>query len=285
MTVTDIFSQECHATVFDPPCPLSFVEDKQVLGNLAVIADPMFGGGELNASGPGGSFRLSISQEEFVVRSAKGVDISAASSAAVNDNGGNVSITAGNGVNTHGGTGGSVSISAGKGLGQASFGGNVGDGGDVILRSGIANEGRGGNVRLEAGGSATGAGGSIILASGQGELSTSGAVHLVTFNSGRLGESGHILVSTGSASVRSSGGVEVSSGTSQFGKAGEVHVLVGSSGSGVGGALRLDGGGSSDTASIGGFAALVSGYSSSSTSGALILWVRQKPPPRDELVL
>jgi hypothetical protein len=105
MTVTDVFSQECHATVFDPPCPASFVEDKKVIGNLAVVADPMFGGGELNATGPGGSFRLTMSREEFVVQSASDVDISAAASTAVNHRGGNITVSAGDGINPHGGTG------------------------------------------------------------------------------------------------------------------------------------------------------------------------------------
>ena len=70
MTVTEIFNQDCRATVFDPPCPTSFVEDKQVVGNLAVVADPMFGGGEFSASDLSGKYRLAITKDELEARSA-----------------------------------------------------------------------------------------------------------------------------------------------------------------------------------------------------------------------
>ena len=124
MTVTEIFSQECHATVFDPPCPLTFVEDKKVVGNLAVIADPMFGGGELNATGPRGSFQFTVAQTEMTIHSARDVDIRASSSDAVNDRGGNITLVAGNGSNVHGGTGGMLHFRGGNGHGPAFYGGN-----------------------------------------------------------------------------------------------------------------------------------------------------------------
>lgn len=83
MTVSDIFGQDCRGTVFDPPCPSSFVggeltctgnarysatfrvsfrlaimyfdrADSKVVGNLLIQADPLFGGGAVNAGGEHG---------------------------------------------------------------------------------------------------------------------------------------------------------------------------------------------------------------------------------------
>ena len=76
MTVSEIFSKDCKGTVFEPPCPASFVSGKprafqqpvelvssvdilffwepaanRVTGNLVVQRDPVFGGGHLKASG------------------------------------------------------------------------------------------------------------------------------------------------------------------------------------------------------------------------------------------
>ena len=54
MTVSEVFAEDCSGTVFDPPCPTSFVGDNHVVGNLVVEADPVFGGGHLMTSGPAG---------------------------------------------------------------------------------------------------------------------------------------------------------------------------------------------------------------------------------------
>ena len=51
MTVSDAFTMDCRGTVFDPPCPSSFTREDRVVGNLAIDADPMFGGGHLLAAG------------------------------------------------------------------------------------------------------------------------------------------------------------------------------------------------------------------------------------------
>ena len=51
MTVTEAFSQDCQGLVFELPCPENFVADNFVVGNFAVMADPTFGGGNLNVSG------------------------------------------------------------------------------------------------------------------------------------------------------------------------------------------------------------------------------------------
>jgi hypothetical protein len=69
MTVSDIFSRDCRGTVFELPCPASFVAglcsppyfysvttsylltENRVVGNLIVEPDPVFGGGHISASG------------------------------------------------------------------------------------------------------------------------------------------------------------------------------------------------------------------------------------------
>ena len=43
LTVSDVFSQNCRGTVFDVPCPTSFVGINRVIGNLVVEKDPIFG--------------------------------------------------------------------------------------------------------------------------------------------------------------------------------------------------------------------------------------------------
>jgi hypothetical protein len=50
MPIEDIFSIDCQGTVFEPPCPTSFVSENRIRGNLKVTGDS-FGGGFLNVSG------------------------------------------------------------------------------------------------------------------------------------------------------------------------------------------------------------------------------------------
>lgn len=214
MTVTEIFNQDCKATVFDPPCPTSFVEDKQVIGNLAVVADPMFGGGEFTATDASDTFRFAVTKEEIVARSVGDVTITGGASRAVNSYGGEVSIRAGDGASTHGGQGGSINLRAGDGYGQAMYGGDIGDGGDVALEAGTAYEGYGGAVKLTAGVSLAGTGGSVTINSGMGAKTTSGSISLLTSNAGIAGASGDIEVQTGTSSSQRSGAVLISSGAS-----------------------------------------------------------------------
>lgn len=51
MTVSEIFSSNCRGSIFDLPCPDSFVRENRMVGNLIVEADPLYGGGHLSVSG------------------------------------------------------------------------------------------------------------------------------------------------------------------------------------------------------------------------------------------
>ena len=71
MTVSEIFSTNCRGTVFDLPCPDSFVGVNRVIGNLLVEQDPVFGGGQFSVIGPQDkNFSLVIDDEKFSVQSA-----------------------------------------------------------------------------------------------------------------------------------------------------------------------------------------------------------------------
>lgn len=58
MTVSDIFNTNCRGTVFDLPCPASFVGVNRVIGNLVVEEDPVFGGGHFRVTGPANGGRV-----------------------------------------------------------------------------------------------------------------------------------------------------------------------------------------------------------------------------------
>ena len=51
LSIEDVFTENCRGTVFELPCPASFVEDNRVQGNLAISGDPLFGGGFLRVTG------------------------------------------------------------------------------------------------------------------------------------------------------------------------------------------------------------------------------------------
>jgi len=74
---------------------------------------------------------------------------------------GSMSLTAGSGLNPHGGQGGSACLRGGDGYGSAALGGYVGDGGNVDIIGGDAIEGAGGTVSLRAGESSVGPGGAL----------------------------------------------------------------------------------------------------------------------------
>ena len=91
MTVSEVFAEDCSGTVFDPPCPTSFVGDNHVVGNLVVEADPVFGGGHLMTSGPaanGETFALVLNDERFSVVSGGDATVVAGNSRALNTRGG-----------------------------------------------------------------------------------------------------------------------------------------------------------------------------------------------------
>eukprot|EP00944_MAST-04C_sp_MAST-4C-sp1_P002907 g2907.t1 len=100
MMVSDIFSESddnaCRGTVFDPPCPSSFVGINRVVGNLIIEKDPVFGGGELHVTGRaynGKNFELHIDSKEIRALSSEHVNILAGSSDEVGQAGKGVHIS------------------------------------------------------------------------------------------------------------------------------------------------------------------------------------------------
>ncbi len=51
MLIADALSYDCKGLVFEPPCPSNFIPDNEVVGNLIVQPDPVFGGGDVSISG------------------------------------------------------------------------------------------------------------------------------------------------------------------------------------------------------------------------------------------
>ena len=141
MTVSDIFTESCRGSVFDLPCPASFVGINRVVGNLVVEPDPTFGGGHLTVSGNVSStksFLFNVDKDGAQLRSGNHIDLAAGDEGAVNSHGGAVNIAAGDGTNVNRGSGGSVSIAAGNGAGVSELGG-AGLGGDIELQAGSAD--------------------------------------------------------------------------------------------------------------------------------------------------
>ena len=141
LTVSEIFEVEggCRGTVFDAPCPESFVGVNRVVGNLLVESDPSFGGGEFHLDGQsadgGSTWEASLAEDGFALHAAASVAISAGNKTAANTAGGSIAITAGDGQSADRGAGGSVDLKAGNGFGETTFG-NAGLGGHVLLQAG-----------------------------------------------------------------------------------------------------------------------------------------------------
>lgn len=51
VTVSDSFTRDCRGTVFDLPCPNSFVSENVIIGNVVIQPDPTFGGGNFSVTG------------------------------------------------------------------------------------------------------------------------------------------------------------------------------------------------------------------------------------------
>ena len=230
---------DCRGTVFDPPCPSSFTREDRVVGNLAIDADPMFGGGHLLAAGlstDGEAFELILNDELLSIVSGGDTRVAAGSSRAKDTPGGAVQLTAGDGTHLHGGQGGPIRLVAGDGYGQAAYNGDLGDGGAVELLGGMTFEGVGGGLDLRPGLSFTSTGGGISLVSGLSARSASGAVLIATANSGSEGTSGAIRLATGDALARPSGSVSLATGASTASRAGDMVISPGMAGR----ALRLN---------------------------------------------
>ena len=138
------------------------------MGNLIVEADPQFGGGHLSVSGvkeTGANFSLVLNETAFSVQSGGYASIVGGDSEKVNDQGGTISLSAGNGTNPMGGSGGEVVIIGGAAEGIEAYGGDIGAGGSVSITGGLSIEGKGGNVSITGGTSNTGIGGEISIVS------------------------------------------------------------------------------------------------------------------------
>jgi hypothetical protein len=71
MTIEETFVAGCRGTVYDQPCPSTFVSENRVVGNLYVQPDSVFGGGELFVGGEttdGDSFGMTLTGDEMTVR-------------------------------------------------------------------------------------------------------------------------------------------------------------------------------------------------------------------------
>ena len=129
LTVSEVFSQNCRGTVFDVPCPASFVGVNRVIGNLVVEQDPIFGGGHLEVSGStnysSNKFRLTVNSTEATLKSANKIELTAGDNNQINTPGGSVSILAGAGTSLNRGAGGQISLQAGHAHGVLNGGGAV----------------------------------------------------------------------------------------------------------------------------------------------------------------
>lgn len=139
--MSEIFEVEggCRGTVFDAPCPDSFIGVNRVVGNLIVESDPTFGGGEFQVDGHSadGETRWSatLAEDGFSLAAASSVAISGGNVSAPNSAGGSILLNAGDGVSADRGTGGSIDLIAGDGYGEEAYG-VAGSAGRVTLQAG-----------------------------------------------------------------------------------------------------------------------------------------------------
>ena len=252
VTTSSAFSRDCGALVFELPCPESYLNENVIVGNLALVSDPTFGGGELNVTGSKISekdqllkWEMILNSTSFSVTSGGGVHIEAANQSTYNGFGSDVTFRAGDGVNQLGGSGGNINLQAGDGYGEEQYGADTGVGGSVEIAGGNAVEGPGGNVELSGGRSLIGKGGNVSLVSGDSEASDSGDLLLSSADSSK-GNSGNALLSTGNAALNS-GEVVITSGDSGEGQAGSVSVSPGVSSQGSGASVLVSGGDSTDS--------------------------------------
>ena len=105
---------------------------------------------------------------------------------------------------------------------------------------------------------------------------TAGVSGLLIFSTGTAssGVSGEVYLGTGSSQVGNSGAISIGSGTATNGRGGAVTLTVGNGNSGWGGSLTMSAGLTTGTASTGGKVSIVTGYSSTASSGDMLLQVR-----------
>lgn len=270
LTYAEAFDHDCRGLIFDPPCPVSYVAENTIVGNLVIVPDPNFGGGRINISGSGLSeegenvvFSLQLNPDAFEVASAGDISLAAGDSSLFNGIGGNITLIAGTGESLQGGSGGSILMEAGDGFGQERYGSKIGNGGDVSVLAGNSVQGSGGEILLQAGNSLYGTGGNIKVTSGSSLSGSSGEISLVS-SASAASCSGDIRIASGSA-FSESGGLTLSTGDS-VGMVGGIHLKSGDSENFEGGAIVIKAGNSQ--IATGGLVSILSGLSE--TSGAKI---------------
>ncbi len=276
MMVSEIFAdssgETCRGTVFDPPCPVSFIGINRIVGNLHIEKDPAFGGGELHVSGmayDGKTFEFHVDAEETKILSSQHVNMNAGSSDQAGMRGSGVFIAGGDGENKVGGSGGKVVINGGNGFGKESEGG-AGNGGNILLSGGSSFSGIGGQVEILGGSSQEGDGGDVVIKSGKSDTNTSGNIQISTANASPGEKSGSVGIFSGNAEDGTGGSIELVSGSSTKGPGGNILIGVGFGKSGVGGSVFLSAGNSLQHSQTGGSVKLVSG-SSEGGSGEILL--------------
>ena len=162
MDMSEIFTSDCHGTIFDAPCPSSLIPETRIVGDFILEPDGRFGGGHLLSAGA--DFEFLISDEAVKLISASDVSVDGGSAGGVNAAGGALMLGAGAGNNQLG-AGGEMYFSAGSGAGSSPSGGE-GLAGTTQVVSGGACEGVGGGLAVLGGGSSHGAGGRVMLITG-----------------------------------------------------------------------------------------------------------------------
>jgi len=147
LDLSEIFTSDCHGTIFDAPCPASWVPETRVVGDFILEPDGLFGGGHLQSSGT--TFELLVSDEAVSLISAGDVALESGTSKGVNAAGGTLMLMAGSGDPFQGGGGGDILLSAGTSLDS---GARDAVGSSTELAAGTAYEGVGGSNSSRAAG-------------------------------------------------------------------------------------------------------------------------------------
>ncbi|KAJ8576865.1 hypothetical protein ON010_g2341 [Phytophthora cinnamomi] len=216
-------------------------------GDIAVETSPSTGGS-------GGSVQIAVGVGD--VGAGGIVAISAGSTVDPLLQGGSVFVNAGSSRNL----GGNIQLSAADGVSQS---GTSATGGSIIIVSGKGTPGCSGDITLQTSSSSTS--GSLTLSSGASSGGNSGSVSLLTSKASG-GASGSIIVRVGSGDAAVGGDVQIGGGTSvnQQGVGGRVLVQ-GGNGTATGGNVQLSAG--SGTSALSGSVLISSGSGNSATSG------------------
>jgi hypothetical protein len=254
MDVSNIFSNSdvCRAAVFDEPCPASFVSESTVVGNVIVSPDAVFGGGHLDVN----QGIVQANDKHLVFSSSAATTISGGHTYDPHSRGGDVYMTAGDGISENRGDGGPIMFVAGNG--DVISGANAGD---IIFQSGAGesthNEDAsewGGIISIRGGIAADSTGGRIMLQTMKEEAERRRTapititVHMGNTTGGRLivktGTSTANKSFTGDIFLRTGDGLESPDFTynETVAGAGNIVLEAGSSGEATGGEIQIFGG-------------------------------------------